>query len=77
MAIERERVQEAIREYVEIKDAVNEVAQAKEDVMNSFGLASSDHGDSSCSETDQLSTDSDGDLCDWSSEAEEVETRCS
>ncbi len=65
LTIERERVQEAIDEYVEIKNMVNEIAQAKEDVINSFGLARSDPDDSSCSE---LSIDSDGDSCDWSSE---------
>ena len=67
LTIERERVQEAIDEYVEIKNMVNEIAQAKEDVINSFGLACSDPDDSSCSE---LSIDSDGDSCDWSSETE-------
>ena len=67
LTTERERVQEAIDEYVEIKNMVNEIAQAKEDVINSFGLAFSDPDDSSCSD---LSVDSDGDSCDWSSEAE-------
>ena len=66
---ERERVQEAIDEYVEIKNMVNEITQAKEDVINSFGLAFSDPDDSSCSD---LSVDSDGDSCDWSSEAEKM-----
>ena len=46
---------------------VNEIAQAKEHVINLFGLASTDPDDSTCSE---FSSDSDGDSCDWSSEAE-------
>ena len=67
LTVERERVREAIDEYVEIKNMVNEIAQAKEDVRNSFGLACSDPDDSSSSE---LSIDSDGDSCDWSNETE-------
>ena len=46
---------------------VNEIAQAKEDVRNSFGLACSDPDDSSSSE---LSIDSNRDSCDWSNETE-------
>ena len=42
---------------------VNQIAQAKEDVINSFGLACTDPNDGSCSD---MPIESDGDLYDWS-----------
>ena len=52
---------------------VNEIAQAKEDVIDSLGLVCSDPDGSSCSE---LSIDSDS--CDWSSEGDDAagSSRC-
>lgn len=70
VTLERERVQNVIEEYMEIKNIVNEVAQAKEDVLSSFGVAYSDPNDSSCSD---MSVDGDGDSCEWSSEGDGTE----
>lgn len=64
---ERERVKEAVKEYEEIKKAVNEIAQAREGALTSFiPTASSDSSDSEYSEG------SDGESCEWSSGTEEA-----
>lgn len=64
---ERERVKEAVKEYEEIKKAVNEIAQAREGALTSFiPTASSDSSDSEYSEG------SDGESCEWSSGPEEA-----
>ena len=64
---ERERVKEAVKEYEEIKKAVNEIAQAREGALTSFiPTASSDSSDSEYSEG------SNGESCEWSSGTEEA-----
>ena len=61
---ERERVKIAIREYEEIKAAINQIAQ---DALSSFvSTVSSDSSDS------ELSIDSDGESCEWNSGSEET-----
>ena len=63
-------MKDAVEEYTEIKKMVNEIAQAEEDVVSSFGLVYSDPNDSSNSE---VSIDSDGDSCEWSGEGDATE----